>query len=260
MDLGLAGRVVAVTGGSRGIGRAVVLGLLGEGAAVGACARNRSGLDDVAAQAGAGARLVTQVADVGQPGQVGPFIDTVAQRFGGLDALVVNAGAGTAGDAVDTDWPDYADQFAIKVGAALLTIRAGLPYLRRSSAPRVVLVSSVTAHAPEPNMAAVGVARAGLANLAVSLARDLAGEGICVNRVNCGPVATGPQLARHARQRPDLPLDEWLALEASRRGVPLGRMGTVEEVVPWILMLASPRASYVTGAGFDVSGGLGMRV
>ena len=260
MDLNLGGKTVVVTGGSRGIGRAVVLGLLAEGANVGTCARHREDLAALTAQAGADAPLLWEALDVREPAAVARFMLAVATRFGGIDGLVVNAGAGTTGGVLSATDDDFRTQFDIKVGAALGTVRAALPYLRRSATPRVVIINAVTAHAPEAGLAAVGAARSALSNVGVLLAEELAPEGICVNRLNLGPIVTDRQRAAYDASGTTQSYADGLAVTAVRRGVPLGRMGDVAEVVPWVLLLLSPLAGYVTGADLAVAGGLGMRV
>lgn len=261
MDLLLRDRVVVVTGGSRGIGRALVQALLSEGALVATCARGRDGLEALASEIGSDARdrLLTMVADVLDADDMVAFARQVAARFKGMDALIVNAGAGTVGSAMETPWQDFADQFAIKVGAVLGIVRPAVPLLRKSASPRVVIVNGVSAHAPEQGLAAVGAARAALANVTVLLARELAVDGICVNRLNLGPIVTDRQRQRYEESGTALDFADWVEQEGVRRGIPLGRLGSVDEVVPWALMLASPLASYVTGAQIDVSGGSGAR-
>jgi len=261
MDLLLQGRAVAVTGGSAGIGRAVTLGLLAEGAWVGVCARRRDKLDSLMAEAGDHAdRLYITTADVRDDAQVGAFIDGTASQFGGLDGLVANAGTGTGGNLFDSPLDTFTTQMDIKVNAGLRTIRAALPHLRQSDAARIVVINSITAHAPERQMAAVGAARAALSNAAALMATELAPEGICVNRVNLGPIVTEQQRVNHAASGSAKTYENWLIDNAKQRGIPVGRMGTPAEVVPWVLLLLSPLAGFTTGADISVAGGMGIRV
>lgn len=258
MELHLRDRVVIVTGGSRGIGRAAVLALLAEGAHVATCGRNAASLTSLTEAAAAGARLLTIPCDVTSPCETERFVAAVHERFGRVDAVVANAGHGASGTVLETPWDVWQEQFAVKTGSVLHLVRPCVPLLRESESPRIVVVNGVTAHAPESGMAAVGVARAAVANLTRLLARDLARDGICVNAVNLGPFVTDRQRARHAESGAGSDFDEWCAGQALARGVPLGRMGTPDEVVPWILLLCSPLSSFTTGASIDVSGGLGI--
>lgn len=261
MDLALQNKTVCITGGSKGIGRATALALLHEGARVGVCGRGETALQSLVQEAGTLAdNLVTERADVRDEKQIQFFIDSVARRFDGLDGLVVNAGSGTTGNVLSTPTQDFVDQFTIKTVSALHTVRTALPYLKHSASGRIVIINGVTAHEPDPDQAAVSCARAALANLSVLLSQELASDGICVNRVNLGPILTGRQENRYQASGSTLPFEEWVASEAKRRHIPLGRMGDIAEVVPWILMLLSPLASFVTGAEINVAGGLGTRV
>jgi NAD(P)-dependent dehydrogenase (short-subunit alcohol dehydrogenase family) len=182
---------------------------------------------------------------------------TPAQRFGRLDGVVVNAGAGSSGGVLDSPYRDWADQYEIKVGAALHTIGPAIEALTRSDAARIVIVNGVTARAPEPAMAAVSAARAALLNLSRSLALELASVRILVNAVNIGVISTDRQRERHARTAPNVPYDQWCTAQARERGVPLGRLGEPEEVAAVVALLLSPAASYVTGTAIDVAGGYG---
>lgn len=261
MDLQLENQVVCVTGGSRGIGKAAALALLREGANVSVCGRNAEDLRVLQGQSTQlpGTLLVNTV-DVRQTSELESFFTKTADHFGGIDATLVNAGQGLTGSALESPISDFVSQFEIKVISGLETIRIAVPFLRKSKAPRIVIVNGVSAHAPESDMAAVSCSRAALSNLGVLLARELAAEGITVNRLNLGPIATERQQTRYQESGSSEPFEQWSLSEASRRQVPMGRFGSESEVVPWLLLMLSPLASFVTGAELNVSGGLGTRV
>ncbi|WP_327100770.1 SDR family oxidoreductase [Nocardia vinacea] len=261
MDLGLAGRVYYVTGGSRGIGRAVVTLLLAEGAAVAACARDVAALEQLRAALPPGHcdRLLTHIADVRDPAALDQAVGQARERFGRLDGVLANAGAGVSGSVLTTPETEWHNQFQVKVGSVLNLVTSALPALRESDAGRVVVMNGVTAHAPEADMAAVSATRAAVANLTRSLAVELASSGILVNTISLGPIATDRQRARYLASGADEPFENWCAGEASRRGVLLGRFGTPQEVAPVAALLLSPSCSYVTGSSIDVSGGSGGR-
>lgn len=253
MDLGLRGRSVAVTGGSSGIGLATIRLLRAEGARVATCARRGErlaaavaslGLDDISA------------CDVQDAPAVAAWIDRVANRLGGLDALIAVAGQGQRGSPLATDDATWSQQLVGKVGALVNPARAAIPHLRRSNAGRIAAISSVTAGEPELDLAASSAGQAAAASAAKSLAWEVAAAGILINTVAVGVINTERQREAHRRSGSLLDYESWLAAEVERRGVFLGRPGTPEEVARMLVFVASPLLSYTTGATFDVSGGL----
>jgi NAD(P)-dependent dehydrogenase (short-subunit alcohol dehydrogenase family) len=259
VDLRLRGRAFYVTGGSRGVGRAVVELLLAEGAAVAACGRDPDALARLAAGLPAGhrERFVGHQADVRDAAALRQAVESAELSFGRLDGVVANAGAGTGGTALSTSDQQWFEQVAVKLGGALNLVRPAVAALARSDAGRVVLVNGVTARRPEPAMAAVSAVRAAVRNLTGSLAAELAPSGVCVTAVNLGVIATDRQQARYAASGDRRPYGEWVRDEVARRGVLLGRMGRPEEVAPMIALLLSPLSSYITGTSVDVAGGSG---
>jgi len=263
MDLALAGRAYVVTGGSRGVGRAVVAALLDEGALVATCARDSAGLRAAWRDVPGGReRLLLRGCDVLDADRLGALVEATARAFGRLDGVVANAGAGVLGGVLATAASEWDTQFAIKVHGVRNLVGPAVSHLARSGAGAVVIVNGVSGHAPEPDLAAVGAARAAVSNLAQSLARALASQRIRVNVVNLGAIVTDRQRRRHEQSGAAARVDfaAWCEQEATRRGVPLGRLGQPHEVAPVVTFLLSPVASYVTGAAVDVAGGLGARV
>jgi len=260
MELGLSGRRAVVTGGSKGIGLAVARELAAEGAAVAICARNADEVDTAAAELlASGATVHAQVADVTDAGQVSQFIEASAQALGGIDVLVNNAGAahpGTFATLTDEDWRGDLD---VKLFSQIRCTRAALPWLRESSAPRVINVNAVYAKYPDHKFFATTVNRAACLNLSKALAIEYGPEGILVNSVNIGFVIT-PQWENIRRKRaPELSAEEFFRQWAAEE-VPLQRFGDAEEVSGVIAFLAGDRASYITGASIDVAGGMGKYV
>jgi len=261
MDLGLADRKAVVTGGSKGLGKAIAAELLAEGASVVICSRDAGELEataaDLAKQAGDVAGTVTALTcDVTQPTQVARFMDAAVAALGGLDILVNNAGGarpGQFGTLTDDDW--HAD-IEVKLFSQIRCTRAALPRLRLSTAPRVININAVYARYPDPAFLASSVNRASCLSLSKALSIELGREGILVNSVNIGLVETPQWQNIHRRRAPDMPAEQFFGQLAAAE-VPLGRFGRPDEVSGLVTFLASDRASYIAGASIDIAGGMG---
>jgi 3-oxoacyl-[acyl-carrier protein] reductase len=263
MDLGLTGKRAVVTGGSKGIGMAVAAELLAEGAQVAICARHLDELDSAADvlrnAAPAGATVFSQVADVTDPAQITQFIQASAEALGGLDILINNAGGARPGNFETLSDEDWHHDLDVKLFSQIRCVRAALPHLRRSTAPRIINVNAVYAKYPDPAFFATTVNRAACLNLNKALAAEFGGENILVNSVNIGFVQTPQWENIRTRRAPHVPLADFLD-DLAKTEVPMNRFGTVQEVSGVIAFLAGDRASYITGAVIDVAGGMGKYV
>jgi len=258
MDLGLGGRRAVVTGGSKGLGRAIAAELLAEGAQVVICSRHEAELEATAAELRKDGGAVTALrCDVTDAGQVAEFISAAASALGGgIDVLVNNAGGARPGrfeSLTDTDWQE---DFEVKALSQIRCTRAALPWLRQSTVPRVININAVYARYPDPAFLASSVNRASCLSLAKALSIELGHEGILVNSVNVGFVTTPQWENIHRRRAPDTPAEQFYAGLAAQE-VPLGRFGRPDEVAGIVAFLAGDRASYITGASIDVAGGMG---
>ena len=243
----LAQQTALVTGASRGIGRAIALALAGAGARVAVNYRtDASGAEATcAAVQGAGGEAVAVRADVGVAEEVAGMLETVRERFGDIDILVNNAGNTRDGLLVRMGEADWDDVVATHLkGAYLLTRAVVRPMLRRRSG-RIVNITSVAGIVGNPGQTNYSAAKAGLIGFTRSLAREIGSRQVTVNAVAPGLIATAMS---------DAIPEEARAALADR--VPLGRVGTAEDVAQAVLYLASPAAAYVTGHVLVVDGGL----
>jgi 3-oxoacyl-[acyl-carrier protein] reductase len=246
MDLGLRDRVAIVTGGSRGIGRAIALGLAAEGCNVAICARGEERLRETEAELrAAGVKVLAGVVDVTEPGAVEAFVEETARTFGRIDALVNNAGGARPGDD-DEAWRGAID---LNLMAAVRASRAVVPYMQTNGGGSIVHITSIWGR-EGGGPVTYNAVKAAMTSHAKNLALQLAPEGIRVNSVAPGSIRfPGGGWDRRVQQDP-----EGMA-QFVKQNIPSGRFGTAEEVANVVVFLCSPAASWVTGASINVDGG-----
>ncbi|MFW6850178.1 SDR family NAD(P)-dependent oxidoreductase [Burkholderia gladioli] len=245
MDLQLTGANVLISGGTRGIGRAIVEGFLAEGARVGFCARGAAGVQ--AAQAELGERAFGQVVDIADAAQVSAWVEAGAARLGGIDVIVPNVSALAGGNGQLESWRRGFDTDLL---GTVSFVNAALPYLRRSPSPAVVLISSVSGREIDDFAEPYGILKAALVHYGKTLSARHAREGIRVNTVSPGNIHFEDGVWGQ-RERED-PAGFARALAAN----PMGRMGRPEEVAKAAVFLASRAAGFTTGTNLLVDGGL----
>ena len=252
MDLQLAGKAALVTGSSRGLGLASALALAGEGCSVCICARGEERLaraaDALRQRAGADGRVLAVRGDLTSAEDVAMIVGRTAETFGRLDVLVNNVGrAGGGGllEATDEDWRSAFDE---TLYPAIRASRLAVPHMRRAGGGAIIMIASIWGRESGGRMTYNAVKSAEI-SLAKALAQQLAGDGIRVNSVAPGSISF-PGGSWHRRQQED---PEGMAAFV-RDNLPFGRFGRAEEVGDVVAFLASPRASWISGASITVDG------
>ena len=232
MNLGLKGRVALVCGGTRGIGRAVATVLTEEGAEVAINGRGPN---------------APFPADVSVPAEAERLVHDVAKKFGRLDVLFCNAGGPPA--APFKDQPADAWQKAIQLNllSTIHLARAAVPIMSKAKWGRIICLVSVAAKQPLPGLILSSTARAGVLGFAKALADEVATDGITVNSICPGFIAT-ERIEELTKARPEM-------MKQRLEEIPMHRVGTPAELSAAVAFLVSERASYITGAVLQVDGG-----
>jgi NAD(P)-dependent dehydrogenase (short-subunit alcohol dehydrogenase family) len=240
----MSGTRVIVTGGGQGMGREHCLQLARRGAQVAVLDRDSAALQETM-QLLDGHKTIGVECDVADRAAVERAVAEAVDQFGGLDAVVSNAGTiHTTQGLADTDDDDWDRTMAVHVGGARNLCRAALPHLRRSAAPRVVIVSSMWAQRGPGFGYAYCAAKGALLAFAKNLAVEVGSEGILVNAIAPGSVPT--------RMCDDYGPEE---IAEDCKTIPLGRWGEAEEISKLVCFLASSETSYITGQTVAISGG-----
>ena len=260
MELGLAGRACAVTGASSGIGRETARMLCAEGADVLLIARSEQRLTEAAEEcAQAGGNAVPLALDVTGEDAGERIVAAAAESFGQLDVLVNNAGTAKWRDLDDVPDADWRAAFELNVMGPLRAMRAAAPAMAERGWGRIVNVSSTAGKRPSAAMPEYSVAKAAELSLSRLFADRYAEQGVLVNAICPGPVASEMWMQEgglldQSKQLSGADSREE-ALEAAGGKRPIGRLAEVPEIAAAIVFLCSERASYVSGAAWSVDGG-----
>ena len=251
MDLGLKGRRAVITGGTKGIGRAVAEGFADEGADVSICARNA---DEVAATVTAlqarGVKAFGRALDVADPPALAGWIASSANQLGGIDALVCNVSALAVGDSAET----WERSFRIDMMHSVNAVAAAVPFLENAQGGSIVLISSVSGFEVDFAAGSYGAFKAALIHYAKGLSRQLVGKGIRVNVVSPGNTYfEGGIWQTIEKNMPDL-------FASTLKVNPTGKFGTPAEVAAGVLFLSSPVASRISGTNLVIDGALTVAV
>jgi 3-oxoacyl-[acyl-carrier protein] reductase len=252
MDLGLKGKVALVTGASRGIGRAIAMALAQEGARVSICARTREPLEQAAAELRAGGNdVLSMPADVTDHAQALQWVRATAEHWGAIDILINNAGGAVVGTLEKLPDSAWQESFAANFFAPVALSRMAAAEMIKRGGGAVINISSIYGREAGGPIA-YNAAKAALISMTKMLARELAPKNIRVNSVAPGSIIyPGGVWEGIFKENPDFERD-FISHE-----FPAGRLGRPEEVAYAVVMLAAPRASWITGATLPVDGAQG---
>ncbi len=241
-------KVAVVTGASRGIGRAIALALANQGAKLVLSARSLAALDDtLAAVKAAGAEAVPVAADVSIEADARSLVAAAVENFGRVDILVNNAGI--TRDTLllrmsEQDWDTVLDT---NLKGAFFCTKAATKFMSKQRFGRVINISSVVGEMGNAGQANYCASKAGLIGLTKSNARELARRNVTVNAITPGFIATDMTEALPEKKREEL-----------TQQIPLGRLGSVDDIAESVVFLASDRAAYITGQVLGINGGMYM--
>ena len=251
MDLGLKGKSVLVTGGSKGIGLAIAELFAAEGANVAICARNAEEVGKVVkALAGKGGKSWGGAIDVADPVALKQWVESAAGELGGIDTIVCNVSALAVGDTAET----WEKSFRTDMMHTVNSVAAAMPYLEKSKSASIVIVSSVSGFEVDFAAGSYGAIKAALIHYAKGLSRQLVAKGIRVNCVSPGNTYfDGGIWQTIEKNMPDL-------YNSTLKVNPTGKFGTPEEVANGVVFMSSPVASRISGTNLVIDGALTVAV
>ncbi len=251
MDLGLTGKRVLITGGSKGIGRAAAEAFAAEGAHVSICARNAQELAaTVASLQTKGVKAFGRAIDVADPQALAQWVRDSASELGGIDALVCNVSALAVGDSEET----WEKSFRVDMMHSVNAVAAAVPFLEKSSSASVVLISSVSGFEVDFAAGSYGAIKAALIHYAKGLSRQLVSKGIRVNAVSPGNTYFDGGIWQNIESNvPEL-------FNTTLKVNPTGKFGTPQEVANGIVFISSPMASRISGSNLVIDGALTVAV
>jgi NAD(P)-dependent dehydrogenase (short-subunit alcohol dehydrogenase family) len=255
MDLHLDGKVVLITGGTDGLGAALAVRLVEEGARVAVCGRDpgRLAATDERLRA-AGGDVVAVQADVTSVPDLERFVEVAAGRWGRIDGLVNNAGKSAAGPVHQVPDEVWTEDLNLKVLGAIRCTRLVVPHRAAAGGGAIVNVLAVSGKAPGAGSLPTAASRAAGLAITKAASKDLGGQGIRVNAVLVGLVESG-QWRRRAEAAGQTETELYRQM-AEHGGIPLGRVGRADEFADLAAYLLSDRSSYVTGSALNLDGGM----
>lgn len=257
MDLGIEGKVAAVGGASTGLGKAVAWALAREGARVAICARDADRLENtgLALNRASGREIFAYPCDLASESGPNDFVEASVKQFGRLDILVCNAGGPPATVSSTTPPEAWSEALELSLLSTIRLSQAAIPYMRKHGWGRIICLTSVSVKSPLPGMVLSNTARPGVVGYAKTVAEEFAANGITVNVVCPGYMATDrlEELAEKRARDSDKSVEDVMSEMVAN--IPAGRLGDPKELGDLVAFLASDRAGYITGATIQIDGG-----
>jgi 3-oxoacyl-[acyl-carrier protein] reductase len=257
VKLGLKGKRALVMAASRGLGFACAMGLAREGCDLLICSRDQTRIEEAAEQIrqSTGVQVYAAVCDTSQEEAVKNLVASAVEQLGGLEIVVHNSGGPPAGGFASVTVDQWYQAFNQNLMSFVWVAQAAIPAMRDSGYGRILTIASSSIKEPIPNLVLSNATRTGVLGVAKTLAREVAPDGILVNVVAPGRIATErtQQLDEAAAKRSGRTLDE--VRNESVGAIPLGRLGEPQEFANLVVFLASEAASYITGTAILVDGG-----
>jgi 3-oxoacyl-[acyl-carrier protein] reductase len=257
MDFGLRDRIALIAGGSRGLGKAVAMEMCREGARVAICARGDEELQRAVEEivSTTGAEAIGIPCDLSDPEQARGFVRTGVKHFGTVDILVNNAGGPPSATFLEITDDLWLQGLRLNLMSTINMTREAAPIMVEKRRGRIINITSVAVKQPIDGLILSNTVRSGVIGLAKTLSNELAAYNITVNNVCPGYILTervrslAAVVAEREKSKPDVVIKRWEST------IPMGRMGTPEELAALVVFLASEKASYITGASIQIDGG-----
>ena len=258
MELGLTGKVAFITAASKGLGKAVAMELAKEGVQLAISSRNEEQIVKAAEEIrqATGTRVEAMAADVSKPEEIQNFVNTMMDRFGKVDILVLNAGGPPSGDFMSFDDQTWESAFQTNLMSIVRMVREVVPHMRKTGGGKILTIASSSVKVPIPGLVLSNTFRAGIAGLMKTLSMELAQDNILVNVVGPGRIATDRLKELDQARANKLGKSTEEVKEQIVQTIPLRRYGEPEEFAKAVVFLASDANSYITGSTLLIDGGM----
>ncbi len=258
MDLGIKGKVALVAASSKGIGKAIALGLADEGVNLSIFSRSRDEIEDTASEITTRCKVsvLASTADVTNQEQIDQVIEDTIQKFNGIDILINNAGGPPFGFFEDFESPDWQDALELNLLSGIYLIKKVVPLMKKQNWGRIVNITSIAVKQPIDGLILSNTSRAGLIGFSKTLSNELAKNNILVNNICPGRIYTDRIKTLAEKRAAQSGIEYEKAIAEMEKDIPLKRIGTPEELATLACFLVSEKASYITGTTIQVDGGL----